>query len=363
MSSKRLPAKIPPSIERFGSRALSILPPRIQRALAGAQSSPDGQTLAPDVALQLRLFYLTEIDDDELLTLEESREELLRGALIVRPSRTEMAEVREVAIPEGANEIAARLYRPIGGSVPLPLVVYFHGGGWVEGDTDSHDGFTRLLASMAGVSVLSVAYRTAPEHPFPAAVDDAVAAYRWAVENAAELGADPGRIAVGGDSAGGNLAAVTAIHARDAGFPQPAMQLLIYPVTDLSRKRPSYRHFSLGYYLTEKKMDWYRDNYLERASDAVDPRVSPILTGDLSGLPPAQVVVAALDTLRDEGEEYAHALRDAGVDVDLTRYDGLIHAFINLTGVSRTAHAAVEDMALRLRLRLNEDAAPAASVK
>jgi acetyl esterase len=190
-----------------------------------------------------------------------------------------------------------------------------------------------------------VDYRRAPEHRFPAAVDDALAAFRWAVREADALGIDPARIAVGGDSAGGNLAAVVAQLAVQDGGARPAAQMLIYPVTDLSRKHPSYSLFAAGFFLTEKEMDWYRGHYLAEETAALDARASPLLAHDLHGLPPAMVLTAGFDVLRDEGEAYARCMGAAGVRVTLRRHAGLIHGFCNATGVSRPARAAMCDAA------------------
>jgi len=200
--------------------------------------------------------------------------------------------------------------------------------------------------------VLSIAYRLAPEHRFPAAVDDALAAFRWATQEAGSLGVDLWRIAVAGDSAGGNLAAVVAQLATRDGGARPAAQLLIYPVTDLSRKQRSYTLFREGFFLTEREMDWYRGHYLPADTDALDPRASPLLASDVHGLPPAMVLTAGFDVLRDEGEAYARRLEDAAVPVHLRRQGGLIHGFCNATGVSRPAAAAMREAAAWLAATL-----------
>jgi acetyl esterase len=201
------------------------------------------------------------------------------------------------------------------------------------------------------VRVLAVDYRRAPEHPFPAPLDDAVSAVRFALDRAQSLGADPARIAVGGDSAGGNLAAA-AVRLLAGDGAQPAFQLLIYPVTDLSRKRRSYQLFRDGFLLTESQMDWYRDHYLAAAEEALDPRASPLLAADLSGLPPAHVALAGFDVLRDEGEEYAERLRQAGVPVTVSRHTGLLHGFVNMVGLGRAGRGAMLEVAASLRTAL-----------
>mgnify|MGYP001477513991 CR=1 FL=1 len=239
-----------------------------------------------------------------------------------------------------------------GGYFVLAGVGVFPGGGWGIGDLVSHDDLCRDLAAQAHCAVLAVDYRLAPEHRFPAAADDAIAATRWASEHAAELGIDPTRLAVGGDSAGGNLAAVSALAARDAGIPLAA-QLLIYPVTDMAHlEGESYTACGEGYGLTAAAMAWFRDHYLADAAAAQDWRVSPLLASDLSRLPPALVVTAEFDVLRSEGEAYARRLAEAGVPTELARYDGMIHGFVSMAGVLDVGRQARADMARWLGARL-----------
>jgi acetyl esterase len=265
-----------------------------------------------------------------------------------------MARVERVEIPAHSSPVQARFYVPGGvpAEQPAPLLVYFHGGGWVIGSLDTHDGLCRFLAAAAGTAVLSIDYRLSPEHPFPAAVEDSWAGFSWAAENAAALGVDPARIAVGGDSAGGNLAAVVSLLARGAGGTTPAMQLLIYPVTDSAGELPSRRLFAEGFMLTKEDMDLFEGHYLPPGTDAHDPRVSILEIEDLSGLPPAYVTTAGFDPLRDEGEAYALRMREAGVKVALRRHPGLIHGFANDTAVSRTARGAMLEAAGALRMGL-----------
>ena len=229
--------------------------------------------------------------------------------------------------------------------------MFFHGGGWVYGDLDTHDPPCRFLAERSGVRVLSVDYRLAPEHPFPAAYDDALAAYRWVVENAASLDADVTRLGVGGDSAGGNLAAVTAIEAARTGLPL-AFQLLVYPGTDATQGTASKRLFGKRFYLTQVFMDQVMDQYVPDRARRADPRVSPLLGDVPDGLAPAYVVTAGFDPLRDEGEAYARLLADAGVEVELRRFPDQIHGFLNVLGVGRTARAASAEVAARLAVGL-----------
>jgi acetyl esterase len=268
-------------------------------------------------------------------------------------------KVDDFDIPGPAGALPIRLYRP--SSAPrLGLLIYFHGGGWVTGGLDSHDGVCRGLARAAGCMVASVGYRLAPEHKYPAAVDDAYAAATWLAAHAGELGGDPTRIAVGGDSAGGNLATVVARLLRDRGGPSPALQLLIYPVTDFDFETDSYRTYARGYHLGRDLMIWFRDMYLEDPVQVDDPCVAPLRCDDLTGLPPALVITAECDPLCDEGERYADRLRTAGVPVTYTRYDGMVHSFFGLSGVLDAAADAVEQAAAALRAAFSHDDAPAA---
>jgi acetyl esterase len=261
----------------------------------------------------------------------------------------EMAHVRDRTIPGPVGSIPVREYRPSAdGASPQPVVVFFHGGGWVIGDLETHDRLARRIARDAGCLVVAVHYRRAPEHRYPAAADDAYAATAWVAEHAAELGADPDRLAVVGDSAGGNLAAVVAHMARDRGGPPIAFQLLVYPVIDHSFETDSYRDNAEGWMLTAKHMRWYWDQYLGPDGDGADPYASP-LRGDLAGLPPAHVVTAEYDPLRDEGDAYADALRAAGVDVTLQRADGMWHGFLSVAELLADADPPTRETIAALR--------------
>lgn len=243
----------------------------------------------------------------------------------------------------------ARFYEPPGlGLEDRPLIVYFHGGGWTIGGLDTCESVCRFLALNTPATVLAVGYRLAPEHPFPAAIDDAFAAYRWAAVDNLRLGVDPTRIAVAGDSAGGNLAASLSILAREDGGPQPTMQALIYPVTDAAGGHRSREEFAEGFLLTQADMDWFERHYLPPDADRADRRISVLRADDLSGLPPAYVTTAGFDPLRDEGEAYAARMQDAGVQVALRRHPGLIHGFANMTAISRTARAAMLELTTAL---------------
>ena len=230
--------------------------------------------------------------------------------------------------------------------------VYFHGGGWVLGSVDSHDATCRYLARMGGLKVLSVDYRLAPEFLFPTAVDDAVASFRYVRDNAAALGVDPDRIAVGGDSAGANLATVVCHLTRDAGERTPDFQLLFVPATDMSARTRSYEMFGEGFFLTAKNMDFYESTYLRSDDDRLDPRASPLLAEDFSGLPPAHVATAGFDPLRDEGEAYARKMADAGVKVSMRRHATMVHPFVNAVGATPLARAALSEAVGALRMGL-----------
>lgn len=267
-----------------------------------------------------------------------------------QPLPADVAEVRDLSADGPHGPIPVRLYRPLGsGAGPLPVLVYFHGGGWVIGDLDTHDVLCRELANAAGCAVVAVDYRMGPEHRFPAAVDDVLAATRWVRREAAALGLDAGRLAVGGDSAGGNLAAVVAIAARDAGDLPIACQLLIYPATDMRRGHPSHQSNGQGYLLTRDTMAYFHDHYITDPAHDLDWRASPLLHTDLAGLPPALVITAGHDPLRDEGAAYAQALTAAGNSAAYVCFERQIHGFITMGKVLDEAHTAVALCAGELR--------------
>jgi acetyl esterase len=311
------------------ARALFALPPRVIAALAGSPP-PHAAGLEPDAWLLARLAAREAVPPGSL-PVDEVRAQFAHNlsGVAIRPRLP--LHARDVTVAGAAGPLTARLYVPDTAAAPGPLLVYYHGGGWVEGSAATHEPSCRLLAHLAGVRVLSVDYRLAPEHPFPAAADDALAAYLDARAQAAELGAAPARVAVGGDSAGGNLAAVVALDLRgDAAA--PAFQLLIYPGLDMSRTQPSRLRFGEGFVLTEENMTWYEDQYVPDHSRRADPRVSPLLAPDLAGLPPAYIATALADPLRDEGEAYAERMRAAGVTVALHRHPQ-VHGFFNLSAM------------------------------
>jgi len=265
------------------------------------------------------------------------------------PEKPEVAVSRDLAIPGEGGPIPARFYRARSEAAPCPLLVYFHGGGFMLGTLDLYDTTCRRLALGGDCAVLSVAYRRAPETIFPGAVLDAYAATRWAADNAGQLNIDPARLAVGGDSAGGNLAAVVAQMAQESGDFKVALQLLIYPMTDQSREYPSYERNESGYMLTRKALHWFMDNYLPDTSDRLDPRASPMLRHSLKGLPPALVISAEFDPLVDENAAYAEKLAAAGVPTQYVCFAGMIHPFFTLGGVIEDAAKAEKLAAGRMR--------------
>lgn len=284
------------------------------------------------------------------LTPDQAREQyLLRvGKLAVKEPifRTE-----DRRIPGPGRAIGLRIYTPreTGPGEKPPVLVWFHGGGFVIGDLDTHDSACRMLANQADCLVVSVDYRLAPEHKFPAAVEDCEAALKWVSLHVAEIGGDPARIAVGGDSAGANLATVVAILARNAGHPKIVFQLLIYPCTAPEPETASHRKFAEGYVLTRNTITWFYRQYLRSRRDESDFRFAPLLTDDLSNLPPALVLVAGYDPLRDEGVDYARRLIEAGNNVRLSNYEGMIHGFYLMGGAVDAARRAVAESAQALR--------------
>jgi len=256
-----------------------------------------------------------------------------------------VASVEDIEVPGAIGKLRARVYRP-DGQGPFPTIAFFHGGGWVIGDLDTHDNMSRDICRGCGAVVVSVDYRLAPEHPFPAAVDDALAAARWVVEHAADLGGD-GTVAVAGDSAGGNLSAVVAQQLHADGV-QLAGQFLIYPAVDHpGAGHPSMTENGTGYFLDQPMMEWFYRHYAGEWGEAKDARLAPMHAASLSGLPPAVIVTAEFDPLRDEGEAYGKALRAAGVPVDVKRYAGMIHGFFDMGRWSPAAQSAIAESCMR----------------
>ncbi|MGE2730657.1 alpha/beta hydrolase [Mycolicibacterium vaccae] len=328
----------------FTLRAMPRIPHGLKRlALAGRAVVIDGNTLDTTMQFMLAGQKMMGIDglvaDTDPAVARAQLEQLSAGFR----KRVPVAGVSDLTVDGAAGPLRARHYRT---DVPdAPLLVFFHGGGHVIGSLDSHDDLCREICRAGEIHVLSVDYRMAPEHKAPAGAEDAYAAYLWARGHATELGADPSRVAVGGDSAGANLSALVALRARAEGTPQPTLQLLLYPVTDYTAQTRSRTLFAQGFFLTQQNLDWFTAQFLDGAEVTEDdPRISPLLVDDLSGLAPALLVTAGFDPLRDEGRSYAEALRAAGTPVDYREYGSLVHGFANffpLGGDSATAMAEI----------------------
>ncbi|MCP5181422.1 MAG: alpha/beta hydrolase [Pseudomonadales bacterium] len=282
--------------------------------------------------------------------------EAARGLSMAPPPAvpTPVGNVENRQIPGRAGDIPLRIYSPAGSTSATGALLFFHGGGWVIGSLDSHDETCRLLCSGSGLKVVSVDYRLAPETRFPGAVEDCYDATQWVASHAAALGIDASRIAVGGDSAGGNLAAGVALMARDQQGPAIAFQLLIYPVTDARFDTASYIANAEGYLLSRRAMQWFWNHYVPREEERTNPYASPLRAASLADLPPALVLTAEFDPLRDEGEAYAAALRKAGVAVQATRYDGVVHGFFGMPANVAKARAAIDQATRALRNQLGE---------
>jgi acetyl esterase len=309
-------------------------------------------TLDADAAFVYKAFQEAGRPAYETLSPQEAREFYLQARLVTNPDPPELKSVEPLSIPAAHGSIPARIYTPnkirqAGGLAPG--LIFFHGGGWVIGDLDTHDVACRKLADDGQLIVISVDYRRAPEHKFPAAVDDAIAATAWIAGHAKELGIDAARLLVGGDSAGGNLAAVVALAARDGNGPAISGQVLIYPATDFAMTHASHREPETSLLLTHSVIRWFRDHYLNGAADAHDWRASPARASTLSGLPPAYVLTAGADPLRDEGDEYARRLKDAGVAVTHRTFPGQFHGFFTMGKLLQQANVAVSEIGAWLR--------------
>jgi acetyl esterase len=345
-------------MQAVAAALLADLPPAAARRLAGGPVALDGQELDPGIALALRLARLRgsgSFIDPEATDPVPERRRMRRDAALAQGAPTTVGGVRELAVPGPHGPIGARHYAPAetgaasagatgggagAGGERRPLLLYAHGGGWVTGDLDTHDELCRLICRHARMHVLALDYALAPEHPFPAGLEDVVAGIGWALREADGLGADPARVAVGGDSAGGNLVTVACQALAREGAALPALQVLIYPAVDRASTRRSEELFAEGFFLDRRSREWCEARYPGEGVLDEDPRISP-LRGELRGLPAAIVLTAAFDPLRDEGEEYAAALRSAGVRVVQHRAPGMVHGFANMTGVSRAARDQV----------------------
>jgi acetyl esterase len=304
-----------------------------------------------DPGLKLVLDQLAAVPGPQLHELPVAQARAFFEQMQLPRPEVKIAEVEDRKLPGPGGAIPVRLYRPEG-RAPQPALVYFHGGGWVIGSLETHDGSCRDLANRIGCVVVSVDYRLAPENRYPAAAEDCYAATKWVAENAAALGVDARRIGIGGDSAGGNLTAAVALMARDRGGPALRHQLLIYPVTDADFTRASYRENAEGYLLTAKAMEWFWGHYVADPAQRHEPYAAPLRAKDLSGLPPAFVITAEYDPLRDEGEAYAKRLEQAGVPTRLQRYDGAIHGFFAMGILSAVARGAIDDAVAEARKAL-----------
>ena len=301
-----------------------------------------------DPQLQPLLDLLATSGAPSITTLQPDAARALMAAMRGNARDVEVHTIADQTAPGPAGDVPVRVYSPAGEG-PFPLLVWFHGGGWVLGSVEESDPVARGLSVAGECVVASVEYRLAPEHPFPAGLEDCWAALRWCVENADELRVDPARVAIGGDSAGGNLAAACTVLARDAGGPQLCFQLLVYPVVDFDATTRSMVDNAEGYLLTVEVLQWFYDHYTH-PDQRTDPRAAPLRAEDLSGLPPALVITAEYDPLRDEGEAYGRRLIEAGVPTTISRYDGMIHAFFSMTAFAdRAIEAEAEAGAALLR--------------
>jgi acetyl esterase len=334
-------------------RLLPRIPDRVKRLLLGGHSiTIDGNTL--DTTLQLMLAGMTATDLNRLVVSPDVG--AARGQLRILAASFKqdipVGSVTNLSIPGPAGPVGARHYRPVNGDGE-PLLVFYHGGGQVIGDLDTHDDLCRQICREGRLHVLSVDYRLAPEHKAPAGSDDAYAAFEWALGHAGELGADPSRVAVGGDSAGGNLAALVAQRARDEGARLPALQFLLYPVVNYRDETRSQTLFADGFFLTTADLHFCRHQFLDGAQlDASDPRVSPLLADDFAGLPPTLLLSAGFDPLRDEDRQYAEALRNAGVPVDHREFGSLTHGFANFFPLGGGSATAIAEIISALRAHL-----------
>jgi len=332
------------------ARSLLQLPRPVLRRLAGSPVVIDGRTLDPEMQLLLRIQKI-EGPATETLPIRKGRAKVVADAQVVG-GNLPVGAVTDRTIDGPGGPLTLRFYTPRGLTGDAPALVFFHGGAWIYGDLDSHDATCRFLAEEAQVRVVAVDYRLAPEAPFPAAFDDVSAAWQWITEHAKGIGIDPTRIAVGGDSAGGCMAALVAQHAVKGAAIKPAFQLLIYPVTDFLDTSASRKTYAEGFYLTEAFMTLGEESYLLGDEDRADPRLSP-LRQDVAGVAPAYVVTAGFDLLRDEGQAYAETLRAAGVPVEYVCEDGLIHSFANMVGVGTSAPRAMRRAASALQRGLS----------
>lgn len=311
-------------------------------------------SLDPDAQLVLDMIKAAGRPPFEQLSPDEARQAYMNSRRLLQPDAEGVAESRDTTVPGPHGPVPVRLYRPAGtaASDVLPALIYYHGGGWLLGGLDSHDVVCRRFANAARCRVVSVDYRMAPEDKFPAAVDDCAAATQWAVDSAATLGIDTAKIAVGGDSAGGNLAAVMALMARDGTLPPVVFQLLIYPATDMAMTSVSSQAIREGVPLTSATMKWFIDHYMRTKADEIDWRASPLRAASLAGTAPALVLTCGYDPLRDEGIAYAQRLEREGVRVIHVHYSDQVHGFMSMGKMIRAADQAIDQMARALHKAL-----------
>jgi len=341
---------MPAQLRRSALIFLLDLPSPLVRIVAGRPAEIAGQQLDLKLQWLCKLAALGRPESPPVSEVPQVRAEMEAFAPALAGSRGLDVEREDRRIEGRGGPLAIRIYRP--GASGLPVLVYYHGGGWVIGSIQSHDALCGQLATDARCVVVSVDYRRAPEHPFPAAVEDALDAFRWVRERVKELGGDPARVGVGGDSAGGNLAAVVSQQCAALGEPGPSVQLLLYPVTDLSRESASYVSCGEGFYLTRARMRWFKDIYIP-AEQRADLRASPLLGAARAGQPPTHLVTAGFDPLRDEGRAYAEALEAAGAAVTYRNYPELIHGFASMAGRMPAARAAYDDVVKTFRALLH----------
>jgi acetyl esterase len=310
----------------------------VRRKLLAERATDLARGLDPDIAVMLGLDARTHDSHLWKLSPRRARGKMQEGIALVDDPPEDAVDTRALHVAGAAGDLDARAYTPRGLVAPSPGVVFLHGGGWVLGNLATHDSFCRRAAAHGQLRVVAVNYRLAPEHPFPAAAEDAVAAFRSIAARAGELGLDPARLAVAGDSAGGNLSAVVGLATRGDAV-RPALQVLLYAALDATRSLASHTKLREGFYLSHEAVDWYYRHYMGRA-DPRDPRLSPLHAEDLRGAPPALVAIASFDPLVDEQERYVERLREAGVNVDRRLYPGLIHGFVLMTGLSPAARRA-----------------------
>lgn len=290
-----------------------------------------------DIAEQAKVPPLEEMSADEAKAAYEER------ALKLCFQDVPIGKTEDLNIAGPHGEIPLRIYHPVSGGSNLPVLTFFHGGGWVIGSRNSHDALCRKICNQGSFIVVSVDYRMGPEAKFPAAIDDALTSYEWVEENISDFGGDSSRIAVGGDSAGGNLSAVVCLGAHERNLPLPLFQWLIYPATNMTMDTGSHHQFSEGYFLTKNLMTWFQNHYLNGPEDNADWRASPLVAEDVSAMPPALIQTAGFDPLKDEGKAYADRLQNEGVAASYTDYPGMIHGFINLGGAIDTAQVAIDE--------------------